>query len=119
MQEAKKSMKEKSIKAEDVKNLPPIEEIHGLDNPTQVVKVNSLYRYDKGEIPSTKFASQCLDEFHDFIAKQENFNAYVGRQLKQNAYMIGHFLNLLRSQLRRKGVFYFSVLKICKRPRNR
>ena len=30
MQEAKKSMKEKGIKAEDVKNLPPIEEIHGL-----------------------------------------------------------------------------------------
>ena len=66
MQEAKKSMKEKGIKAEDVKNLPPIEEIHGLsippveetydlnylfteeppdlDIPTQVVKVNSLYR---------------------------------------------------------------------------
>ncbi|KAI4979590.1 hypothetical protein ZWY2020_016343 [Hordeum vulgare] len=32
MQEAKKSMKEKGIKSEDVKNLPPIEEIHGLDN---------------------------------------------------------------------------------------
>ena len=31
MQEAKKSMREKGIKAEDVKNLPPIEEIHGLD----------------------------------------------------------------------------------------
>ena len=54
-------MKEKGIKAEDVKNLPPVEEIHGLnippieeshglDIPTQVVKVNSLYRYDKAEI---------------------------------------------------------------------
>ena len=32
MQEAKKSMKEKGIKAKDVKNLPPIEEIHGLDH---------------------------------------------------------------------------------------
>ena len=85
MQEAKKSMKEKGIKAEDVKNLPPIEEIHGLDNPTQVVKVNSLYRYDKAEIPPTKFASQCLDEFDNFMVKQENFNAYFGRQLKQNA----------------------------------
>ena len=75
--------KKKGIKAEDVKNLPPIEEIHGLnlppveeinnpnpspieethglDNPTQVVKVNSLYRFDKCEIPFTKFASQCLD----------------------------------------------------------
>ena len=30
MQEAKKSMKEKGIKAEDVKNLPPIEEIEVL-----------------------------------------------------------------------------------------
>ena len=55
---------------------------------TQVVKVNSLYRYDKVEIPSTKFASQCLDEFDDFIVKQEDFNAYVGRQLKCNAYMV-------------------------------
>ena len=101
MQEAKKSMKEKGIKAEDVKNLPPIEEIHGLnlplveeihgvDNPTHVVKVNSLYRYDKAEIPPTKFVSQCLDEFDDFIVKQENFNAYFGRQLKHNAYMIEH-----------------------------
>ena len=111
MQEAKKSMKEKGIKAEDVKNLPPIEEIHGLnlppveetynpnpspieethglDNPTQVVKVNSLYRYDKVEIPSTKFHSPCLDEFDDFMARQESFNAYVGRELKNNTFEIG------------------------------
>ena len=33
MQEAKKSMKEKGIEAEDVKNLPPIEERHGLNLP--------------------------------------------------------------------------------------
>ena len=33
MQESKKSMKEKGIKAEDVKNFPPIEEIHGLNIP--------------------------------------------------------------------------------------
>ena len=90
MQEAKKSMKEKGIKAEDVKNLPPVEEIHGLNsspieethglnNPTQVVKVNSLYRYDKAEIPDAKFASQCLDEFDNFMVKQEDFNAYFGR----------------------------------------
>ena len=99
MQEAKKSMKEKGIKAEDVKNLPPVEEIHGLnlppveetydlnplpteethglDNPTQVVKVNSLYRFDEGDIPRNKSASRCLDEFDNFIVKQENFNAYV------------------------------------------
>ena len=56
----------------------------------KVVKVNSLYRYDKAEIPPTKFASQCLDEFDNFMARQEDFNAYFGRQLKQNAYMIEH-----------------------------
>ena len=88
MQEAKKSMEEKGIKDEDVKNLPPIEQIHGLDNPTQVVKVNSLYRFDEGDIPQNKYASQCLDEFDNFIVKQENFNAYVSRQLKRNAYML-------------------------------
>ena len=33
MPEAKKSMKEKGIKAEDVKNLHPIEEIHGINTP--------------------------------------------------------------------------------------
>ena len=70
--------------------MPPVEEIHGLDNPTQVVKVNSLYRYYKAEIPPTKFASQCLDEFDNFMVKQEDFNAYVGRPLKHNAYMIEH-----------------------------
>src|SRR3954465_5930331 len=112
MQEAKKSMKEKGIKAEDVKNLPPIEEIHGLslppveetyalnplpieethglDNPTQVVKVNSLYRFDEGDIPHYKSARQCFDEFDNFIVKQENFNAYFGRQLKYDSDMIKH-----------------------------
>ena len=59
------------MKAEDVKNLLPIEEIHGLDNLTQVVEVNSLYRYDKFEIPPAKFASQCLDEFDDFMASKK------------------------------------------------
>ena len=90
-------MKDKGIKAEDVKNLPPIEEIQGLnippvekphclDNPTQVVKVNSLYRYDKVEIPSTKFHSPWLDELDDYMARQESFNAYVSRELKNNAF---------------------------------
>ena len=67
MQEAKKSMKEKGIKSEDVNNLPPIEEIEGLDIPTQVVKVNYLYRFDKGDIAYNKSASQCLDEFDNFM----------------------------------------------------
>ena len=31
-----------------------------------------------------------MDEFDNFIVKQENFNAYFGRELKGNAYMIEH-----------------------------
>ena len=94
-------MKEKGIKAEDVKNLPPVEEIydlnsspieetHGLDNPTQVVKVNSIYRFGEGDIPHYKSARQCLEEFDNFIFKQENFNTYLGRQLKYNSDMLEH-----------------------------
>ena len=70
--------------------MPPIEQIHGLDNPTQVVKVNSLYRFDEGDTPCYKSASQCLDEFDNFVVNQENCNAYVGRQLTYSAYMIEH-----------------------------
>jgi hypothetical protein len=81
MQEAKKSMKEKGIKAEDVKNLPPIEGIHGLNIPRQVVEVNSLTRFDEGDIPYNKSASQCLYEFDNYIIKQEHFNMYVSNQL--------------------------------------
>ena len=47
-----------------IKNLPPIEEIHGLNAPPpQVVEVNSLLEFDEGDIPYNKHPSQCLYEF--------------------------------------------------------
>jgi hypothetical protein len=49
MQEAKKSMKEKGIKAEDVKILPPIEEIHGLNLPP----VEEIYGFNPSPIEET------------------------------------------------------------------
>ena len=55
-----------------------------------MVKLNSLYGFDEGDIPYNKSASQCLDEFDNFIVKQENFNAYFGRELKRNADMLEH-----------------------------
>ena len=88
-------MKEKGIKADNVKNLPPIEEIHGIVTSTHVVEVNSLHRFAEGDIPYTKSTSQCLDELDNFIVKQENFNAYVSRKLKQNAYMIERWSDFL------------------------
>ena len=39
--------------------------------PRQVVKVNSLYRFDEGDIPRYKSASQCLDEFDNFIVNKK------------------------------------------------
>ena len=68
MQEAKKSMKEKCIKVEDVKILPPIEEIHGLDTPPpQVVEVNSLMKFNERDNPYNMHPSQCLYEFDNYI----------------------------------------------------
>jgi hypothetical protein len=97
MQEAKKSMKEKGIKAEDVKNLPHIEEIHGLNTPppSHVVEVNSLLKFDEGDILYNKHPSQCLYEFDNYILKQEHFNANVMKQLKYNSDMITRLSELL------------------------
>ncbi|KAI4996762.1 hypothetical protein ZWY2020_052104 [Hordeum vulgare] len=90
MQEDKKSMQEKGIGSEDVKNLPPIEEIHGLDNPIQVVEVYSLRRFDESDITFDKPASLCFDEFDKFVAKQQSFNDYVSRHLEQSTRMLSH-----------------------------
>ena len=82
MQEAKKSMKEKCIKAEDVKNLPPIEEIYGLDTPPppKVVEVHSLMKFNDNDNPHNMHPRQCLYEFENYIRKQDHFNAIVMKQ---------------------------------------
>ena len=95
MQVTKKCMKEKCIKAEDFKNLPPIKKIHGLDTPPREVEVNSLLEFYEGDIPYNKLPSQCLYEFDNYIMKQDHFNAYVMKQLKQNSDMIAHLSDLL------------------------
>ena len=78
------------------KNLPPIKEIHGLDTPPpQVVKVNSLLKFDEGDIPYNKHPSQCLYEFDNYIRKQDLFNANVMKQLKQNYDKIACLSDLL------------------------
>ena len=86
MQEAKKSMKEKGIKVEDVKNLPPIEEINGLNTPPlpKVVEVNSLMKFSDNDNPLNMCPSHCLYEFENYIRK-DHFNANVMKQLKYNS----------------------------------
>ena len=36
-----------------------------------------------------------MDELDNFIDKRENFNAYVSRQLKRNAYVLEHLSDYL------------------------
>ena len=96
MQEAKKCMKEKGIKAEDVKILPPVKEIHGLDTPPPlVVEVNYFIKFDESDIPYNKHPSQCLYEFDNYVMKQDHFNANVMKQLKQNSDVIARLSDLL------------------------
>ncbi len=65
-------------------------EIHGLDNPIQVVELNSLHRFDESDIHFDKPASLCFDEFDNFVAKQQSFNDYVSRHLEQSTRMLSH-----------------------------
>ena len=44
-----------------------------------------------------------MDEFDNFIVKQENVNAYVSRQLKRNAYMVEHlsdYMSRVKNELK-------------------
>ena len=43
-----------------------------------------------------------MDEFDNFIVQQENFNAYVSRQLKRSAYLVEHlsdYMSKVKSDL--------------------
>src|ERR1044071_2579155 len=54
MQEAKKSIKEKGIKAEDVKNLRPIEKLCEPTTHPPMVEVHSLLDFNASDIPKGK-----------------------------------------------------------------
>ena len=54
MREAKKSLKERGIKSEDVKNLPPIEELCKPIPHPSTIEVHSLQCFDNRDIPYSK-----------------------------------------------------------------
>jgi hypothetical protein len=93
MKEAKKSLKEKGIKAEEVKNLPPIEELCK-PIPPNIVEVHSLH-FDRGDIPYSKTPDQCLDEFDTYCVKQDNFNKKVERHLEENSRAISNLHDIV------------------------
>ncbi|KAK1684673.1 hypothetical protein QYE76_045521 [Lolium multiflorum] len=88
MREAKKSLIEKGIKSEDVKNLPPIEDLCKITPPSSTIEVHSLQRFDKEDIPYSKPPDQCLDEFDNYVVKQDNFNMRVENHLMENSQAI-------------------------------
>ena len=69
MKEAKKCLKEKGIRDEDVKNLPPIEELCKPIPHSSTIEVHSLQHFDEGDIPYGKPPDQCLEELDIFIVK--------------------------------------------------
>jgi hypothetical protein len=95
MREAKKSLKEKGIEAEDVKNLPPIEELCKPIPHSSTIEVHSLQCFDERDIPYTKAPDQCLDEFDNFIVKQENFNRMAHNHLLENSRAINKLQDIM------------------------
>src|SRR3954467_1691276 len=79
--EAKKSIKEKDIKAEDVKNLPPIKKLCEPTTHPPLVEVHSLLDFTESDIPKGKPPDQCLYELDNFIINQDNFTRRIQSKL--------------------------------------
>jgi hypothetical protein len=95
MRETKKYLKEKGIKSEDVKNLPPIEELCKPIPRSSTIEVHSLQRFDNRDIPYSKPPDQSLDEFDNFIVKQDNFNKRVQNHLLENSRAINKLQDIV------------------------
>src|ERR1041384_7028904 len=95
MQEAKKSIREKGIKAKDGKNLPPIEKLCEPTTHPTLVEVHSLLDFNASDIPKGKPPDQCLDELDNFIMKQSHFNERIQTQLHDNTLAIKSLLDVL------------------------
>src|SRR3954469_21789940 len=95
MQEANKSIRDKCIKAKDVKNLPPIEKLCEPTTHPPMVEVHSLLDFNASDMPKGKPPNQCLDELDNFIMKQSHFNERIQSQLHDNSTAIKSLLDVL------------------------
>jgi hypothetical protein len=78
-----------------VKNLPPIEELCKPIPLSSTIEVHSLQRFDNRDIPYSKPPVQCLDEFDNFIVKQDNFNKRVHNHLLENSRAINKLQDIV------------------------
>src|ERR1041384_1627491 len=95
MQEEKNSIREKGIKAQDVKNLPHIEKMCETTTHPPMVEVHSLLDFNASDIPKGKPPGQCLDELDNFIMKQSHFNERIQGELHDNSLAIKSLLDVL------------------------
>jgi hypothetical protein len=95
IREAMKSLKKKGIKFEDVKNLPPIEELCKPIPCSSTIEVHSLQHFDNRDILYSKTPDQCLDEFDNFIVKQDNFNKRVQNHMLENSRAINKLQDIV------------------------
>src|SRR3954467_9066251 len=85
MKEAKKCLKDKGIRSEYVKNLPPIQELCKPISHSSTIEEHSLQHFDEGDIPYGKPPDQCLEELDTFICKQGYFKKQVRNHLLENS----------------------------------
>jgi hypothetical protein len=62
---------------------------------SSTIEVHSLQRFDNRDIPYSKPPAQCLDEFDNFIVKQDNFNKRVQNHLLENSRAINKLQDIV------------------------
>src|SRR3954469_2840641 len=95
MQEANKYIREKCIKANDMKNLPPIEKLCEPTTHPPMLEVHSLLDFNASDIPKGNPPDQFLDELDNFIMKQSHFNERIQSQLHDNSLAFKSLLDVL------------------------
>ena len=68
--------------------MPPIESLCEPTTHPPMVEVHFLSDFDAGHVPYNKPPDQCLDEFDNFIAKQNHFDMQFQEQLQENSNVI-------------------------------
>ncbi|KAK1617232.1 hypothetical protein QYE76_022749 [Lolium multiflorum] len=83
MREAKKSLKEKGIKPEDVKNLPPIEDICETIPPSSMIEKGKMKKFKFGELfKKATTSTGILDDFFTLV-NRAGLATYVGDERGQ------------------------------------
>jgi hypothetical protein len=97
-----------------LKNLSHIEELCKPISHSSTIEVHSLQHFDNRDIPYSKPPDQCLDEFDNYIVKQDNFNKKVQNHLMENSRAINKLQDIVErtSNYVRMLVKHFQMVQI-------